>query len=94
MVKPPAVYLAGMLRTLGDRISTEQYPSVHRYSASSRPSGDQFATRLVAGAIRRAAPPRDGTARTTSPPSAATCAVNTIVRESGLHRTTALTTDP
>ena len=25
MVKPPAVYLAGMLRTLGDRISTEDW---------------------------------------------------------------------
>jgi hypothetical protein len=25
MVKPPAVYLAGMLRILGDRISTEDY---------------------------------------------------------------------
>jgi uncharacterized protein (DUF1800 family) len=25
MVKPPAVYLAGMLRTLGDRIATEDY---------------------------------------------------------------------
>ena len=67
MVKPPAVYLAGMLRMLGDRISTEDWVwlSIH-----GRPAALLPAERVAAGTTTAGSTPRPsrraGTSRSAS----------------------------